>query len=454
MTQVFISHSAKRDPGTLAVIERVTDGLAARRFEVRVDMDALRPGDDWCDTLYQWLGECDAAVVFFNEAALTSFWVRREVNILLWRRALNPRFRVIPVLMGSMTSQRLRDEGFTDVLPVEFARDNGPDAGPGTGPDAGPGTGPDAELDAELDAGPDATERLADAVLERFPEQPAPGEGTEGSDTDPMRHWVGRIADQLGQAGSDRPLLKAARVLGIREDELGHVRADAGACRLLAHRMLGTVAGAPLKSALMELSGSLGTDQLNRLIAQLLPIWVNGESARHILPPPNRSGSRAVVLNACQQSTAQHYVDRAMCLQIDRYHVESAGGLPLGEDAAEELTEECVEAVRKLLNHPPGWPPERFRPREGVLHCLSVDVAGLRPAVVAGAVGALRHRFPWLVLLLLTGESVPDRRTLDAWRLDDLVMVAPGLTGDEEILGYQLTRDLLDLPKRLNGSWR
>uniref|UniRef100_UPI00280ACE59 toll/interleukin-1 receptor domain-containing protein n=1 Tax=Streptomyces clavuligerus TaxID=1901 RepID=UPI00280ACE59 len=123
MTQVFISHSAKRDPLTLEVLQRVASGLTSKNFEVRVDMEALRPGVDWCATLYQWLAECDAAVVLFNEAALESFWVRREVNILLWRRALNPRFRVIPVLVGKMSSGRLKDAGFSDVLPVEFARE-------------------------------------------------------------------------------------------------------------------------------------------------------------------------------------------------------------------------------------------------------------------------------------------------------------------------------------------
>ncbi|WP_197371291.1 toll/interleukin-1 receptor domain-containing protein, partial [Streptomyces clavuligerus] len=292
-------------------------------------------------------------------------------------------------------------------------------------------------------------ERLAASVLGRFPEQPGPA-----ADGDPMRVWVARLAEQLRQTGNDRPLLAVARSLGIEEAELADVRADSGACLLLAHRLLGTVEGAALKSALMELAPYLSSDQLHRLVAQLLPVWVNGESARHILPPPGCGRSRAVVLNARQHSTAGHYVDRAMCLQLDRYHLAAAGGLPLGEDAAGELVEECVDAVRALLHYPPGVPPERFRPRENVLHCLSVDVSALRPAVVAEAVGEVRRRFPWLVLILLTGGTVPDDRTLRDWRLDDLVMVAPQLTEDEEILGYQLAEDLRELPRRLNGSWR
>ncbi|GLF95420.1 toll/interleukin-1 receptor domain-containing protein [Streptomyces yaizuensis] len=487
---MFISHSAKRDPLTLAVLRRVTGGLAERNFGVRVDMDALRPGEDWCATLYQWLAECDAAVVFFNEAALESFWVRREVNILLWRRALNPRFRVVPVLMGSMTSGRLRDAGFTDVLPVEFAREAPPPA-PDPEPEAAPYTETEPETETETESNPEPepepepasdtdpepdgpwdgavtadpggagepdcpaavreayVERLAGAVLGRFPTRP-----DLSAVADPMRGWIARIADQLQQTRSDRPLLAAARTLGIREDELPDVRADTGACLLLAHRMLGTVEGAVLKSALMELSAVLSSDQLDRLVTQLLPIWVNGESARHILPPPGGPPSRAVVLNASQQTTAGHFVDRAMCLQLDRYHVGSAGGMPMGEDAAGELTDECVDAVRALLHYPPGVPPERFRPREGVLHCLSVDVSALRPAVVERAVGEVRRRFPWLVVILLTGETVPDERTLRDWRIDGLVVVTPHLAEDEEILGYQLTEDLRELPRRLNGSWR
>lgn len=35
-----------------------------------VDMDALRPGDLWCVTLYRWLREADAAIVLINQRAI------------------------------------------------------------------------------------------------------------------------------------------------------------------------------------------------------------------------------------------------------------------------------------------------------------------------------------------------------------------------------------------------
>ncbi|MGY4990707.1 toll/interleukin-1 receptor domain-containing protein [Streptomyces nigrescens] len=423
MTRVFISHSSKGDPRAESVRKHVVEGLRAKRYDVVVDTDALGPGRDWCPLLYQWLGECDAAVVLFNSAALDSAWVRREVSILMWRRALNPAFLVVPVLIGEVRSTHLREKGFTDVLPVEFARV------------------PPGEPTDEAQA-------LSERVLHEFADLP-----DTRNDSDHLRDWISDIAAYLRQAGDPGALRRAADRLGIHADDLRHVESLVGSCTFLAHQMIGT-ADRRLVHALHALASSLSDDTLNRLVQQIIPTWINAESARLLLPPaaPDR---RTVALNARYPQTAQHYLDRAVCLRLDLYYLKSAGGIPLGEDAAEEFTEQCVDAVRDLLNFPPDVPVSRFRPRDDdAWQFLSIDVRGVRPALVAHVVRELHTLFPWLLLILLTGESLPDEETLRSWRVDDLVVVTPHLGEDEELLGHQLTRDLSDLPGRLHGRRR
>jgi len=116
--RIFISHSANaiEEPATQAFL----DALAARLqgdlgCEPLTDQKDLTAGDEWLQRLYAWMGLCDAAVVLLSPRAVTrenSTWVPREANLLLWRKALDPRFVVIPVLIGGVTPADLAGNPF------------------------------------------------------------------------------------------------------------------------------------------------------------------------------------------------------------------------------------------------------------------------------------------------------------------------------------------------------
>ncbi len=97
--RVFISHSSHEDERARGILEAVHRRLAERGYTVLVDAKNLRLGERWRSVLYHWLAECDSAVVLLNQAALSSHWVRREVNILLWRQLLGSPVFVVPVLI-------------------------------------------------------------------------------------------------------------------------------------------------------------------------------------------------------------------------------------------------------------------------------------------------------------------------------------------------------------------
>ncbi len=116
--RIFVSHSASHteEPATQEFLDRLCEQLSASRdIEVLVDQRNLRAGDEWCQRLYAWMGLCDASVVLLSPRAVkreNSSWVPREVNLLLWRKALDPGFVVIPVLVSGLERADIAENPF------------------------------------------------------------------------------------------------------------------------------------------------------------------------------------------------------------------------------------------------------------------------------------------------------------------------------------------------------
>jgi hypothetical protein len=128
--RVFISHSANKteEPTTQAFL----DGLIAKLYEcseieVLVDQRNLQAGDEWCQRLYSWMGLCDAAVILLSPRAIkreNSTWVPREINLLMWRKAIDSDFFIIPVLVSGLERKQIEDNPFvadTNLTQLQFA---------------------------------------------------------------------------------------------------------------------------------------------------------------------------------------------------------------------------------------------------------------------------------------------------------------------------------------------
>ncbi len=354
MKKVFISHSSAGDSFSARVRNLVRDGLRGKGYEVLVDTDVLKPGQEWCPVLYEWLAECHAAIVLLNNAALASSWVRREVNILMWRRALTGAPYVVPALVGDVGLAEVRAQGFGDIAPLHMAR-------------------------SVSDAAPERRgEALAESILERFAEVP------DGADTqDSMRRWLDQIAGYLQQVTDDDRLVEMGRRLDIGEEDLGRLRLPVGADRYLAYQLLGSTLQVRLDSAVWEIVEYL-RDDLRLFLTLIAPTWVDGEIARKLLPSVQTPQGFVVALNLHDQRIGRQHLYRAFCGDSPRYRYRTAGGQARGENGRDELLAECLAAVRKLAGLPSYRPIEAAHehPRPGVGHYLIIKTLGARAETV------------------------------------------------------------------------
>ncbi|WP_405506616.1 toll/interleukin-1 receptor domain-containing protein [Streptomyces purpurascens] len=420
MGDVFISHSARGDAFAMAVLEKIEEGLRGKTHTPLVDQSGIEPGDEWRPQLVDWLARCDAAIVLLNNAAQHSSWVRREVNILMWRKALGAPLLVVPVLLDGLSTGAVKQAGLEELRPIQFAR-------------TAQGIDPDAK-------------DLADQVLGRFAELPQAATGT-----DPMSFWLGNLALYLSEARRQPSVLaEAARALKVEGEFLAHVTAQHGGCLFLAHQLL-VAPPERMEKALDVLAPSLQDQTIRRLTSALNATWVDEEAARSALPAPGRQPQEmTLLLNAFSNSTAEQYIRRATCNAIHGFETKTIGSLPMGEDRVGERIRTWENAVWKEFFDADSE-EERMFPNDLGTRTHYLVINELRPpdAEFAEAVNLLHRAFSWLIVLVTTGTAPPDDQVRQGFK--NAVLLEPLLTAEDEKTAALRSKRLRQLPDRLAG---
>jgi len=91
--RLFLSH-ASEDAET---IKELANQLRTAGVDVWLDLDEIKPGDNWMECLESGLRECDSFAVYVGRLGIAR-WINREVRVALDRNAKDPEFRVIPIL--------------------------------------------------------------------------------------------------------------------------------------------------------------------------------------------------------------------------------------------------------------------------------------------------------------------------------------------------------------------
>ena len=377
--KIFISHK-NQDADADRVLPVVSDALRAANFDVLVDRQRLQPGDRWRDEIYTWMGLCHGAVILLSAAARDdSVWVPRETSILLWRKTLDPPFRLIPVYLDGLTENDFKAGNFKDLSLGELQA-----------PPAGPPATVAAALVARF-AGlgshdPTPLEEVAEQIISLL----------RGIDTAILARAANSLAVDLGPWD---PLQHPLKALAVRLLQV-NLRRAVGALKILVPHLEHAENGA-------------------RLLSLLEPSWVDLCAARWVADRARRPGPKSgLVLNATKSRTAELYVRRASCKppKLSWPIIPTTGiyGDKPGAEAAVEIEKALTRAFR-LEADPFATDPEAEE-QSRLLALLANRDAEREPVFVvlqSGRVTAetlveLQTLLPLVTFFVLTGDALPD----------------------------------------------
>jgi TIR domain len=425
--QLFISHSAQT-PRARAVLAAVRSRLEKLGHEVFVDADILA-GAEWRSVLYHHLAICQGAVVLLDASTVDKRWVQREVDLLLWRRAFNRNVVILPVILDETHPGAVRARGFGELTETQFICAGRRRLGP---------------------------RQIADQVAETFATAPT-------APATCMEQWFDDIEVVLERIGHPHKLRLAALALGVDSDSADQVLQHGG-YRFLAHQFLGRATDDAAVAAIKQLLYCTDTDTLGKLVTLISPTWVDAAASRPLVlhGPDDRY---VAVLNARDPRTAEQYCHRATCLDaLARAEYVST---MVGEFGVTELVQECEKAVKLLLGGEvwdswddllPAWIQDGPRTKDGARlpRFLIVDATEpLTKQVVAEAVGRIRERFRWLIVIVMVGKTAPTSEEIAAWRLADARILEPALGPTAEVEARSTMRQLFHMLEIAGGRrWR
>ena len=392
--RIFVSHS-NNDPHSGEYIDAIESALGPAGFDILVDRTRLKPGARWRDEIYTWMGLCHAAVILVSDAAILpgSIWVPRETSILLWRRTLDPAFRVIPVCLGN-------------VGPADLAR----------------GVFADMQLE-EIQTAPAATPaQLAEALTLSL-------SALKAHQT-PLEMLSSRVVELLRNV-SDAAVEEAAEAINI--DPAALLTSDMRHALALELMQKPLVDAVPALEVLAEFMDASKADQLLSIIA---PSWVDLCAARWLAHCGSRKTSKpAVILNASTHFAAAMYVHRASCRPPKtRWPIVPATGIH-GEKAAEEIAAEVEDNLIQEFRLADD--PLASNARQRLQAMLQARQDEGRPVFVAfrftpgiaSALPTIQRLLPAITFVLLSGDEFPRAEMLSG---KNVMLLEPKLQPGEE----------------------
>ncbi|WP_217577702.1 toll/interleukin-1 receptor domain-containing protein [Mesorhizobium sp. GbtcB19] len=422
MSRIFVSH-INQDEVSDRFLGDLCSSLRARHMEVLIDIERLKPGSLWRKEIYTWLSICHAAVVLISPKALSddSIWVPRETSLLMWRRALDPKLTIIPVLCPGVTleaveaSNRFRDLQIREMQVVNL----------------------------------DAVKNPVEAILGSLD-----GIGTRGAT--PFDELVDVIVPLLRGLEPEH-IEQAAQLAKNEPTGIGSI---ADPRRNLAFRMLSSDledlrpmldhlfarSQASARADLGDVLSIVGANWVDLEAAQ----WIAKESAERMAGRP----ARAIALNASSLFAAEMYLQRASYRPpAARWPFIAVTGVSGNETSVEVLDEiDHALAAQMPLAPDPFQPDMSARRKRQLQH---MQKTGIRlffvmrlPPSATQLIPMLQDRYREANFFFLTGENEPD---MDLYPADKLRLLSPPLAADVEdnaLATFDTYRSAYQIPAR------
>ena len=352
--------------------------LDAAGFPTWLDRLDMGEGENFDTLIYDALGRCQAAVILIDRDALDSDYVRKEVTILHWRKVVGDSIYLLPVLLGDVTDEDLRES--------ELGRQTGIDSLIPLRPADRKANSMAAQSTAEA-----ITHALADATV-----------GWEDADS-PNHRWIDDVSLFLSEA-SPGALQRAARRIGV-DDHAWH-QAERKR-QAIAAALLSCDARTAYK-VLQDIVHQLEPDRAKKTIERSLPLWVDLQAARIVMSANDLAvDDRVVGLSSRAYRLGVHLAQRATACAPE-YPVLPVPDVT-GEETIEELLDRYDRTLRDLLSISHNATLETLAGyldlSSGIYVIMRCDslTARTAQAVMAG----LHQRFPGIVIVVLAGTQHP-----------------------------------------------
>jgi hypothetical protein len=408
--KVFISHASQEDDLSKRVRNELAVRLAAK-FEVQLDAVRLQGGDPWRNELWTWWSECDLAIVVCSQAALQSDWVKLEVSILMRRRALNPNFPVLPLIIAPVTFNDVKnsmfgDQQLTEVQAVFIDATN---------------------VAQQLD---EVQERLKPfQVLDRR--------------NKPLAEWEDHLATLLEDAKSAEVLRDVATRLGATAQTWIGIPLQA---RIVARAMLEETRRDVFLDAIRPLRPRL-MDRVKDVVDYVVPWWIPAEDVAPlsdvVTQPRDRRG---IALATSYVDFAQWCIQRAACRYPPRKAIVVVA--PKG-GTSDEIADVIVEGVNELLDLSVGAGPaileqlmkQREDDRDPIFAIVPISTkpnpkGALQAELLAEVIEKVNAQMQGVAFFVLAGQPAIEVET----RTQGIVRLIPHDVDKETSLGVDYSK--------------
>jgi hypothetical protein len=409
---VFVSHSCNTRPDSLAMQVRnalvAALGPAGLGYDVWIDQQRIHPGDFWRNEIHDAIRGSSAGVVLLDAEALASNWVLIETTLLVHRAITNPRYVVVPVLLGLDSSSVLekyppwKSLGLREIQVVKSA---------------------------DVD---DAVQQ----VVAEFPAVDATPDPLHGD----YDKWVGRIADALTM------LPRATKRLDDVCADLHLGVVDWGtddAVDLFAHALV-TAPQNAVKKVVREIAAGAPGEARRLLADHVTPVWVDLAAGVTLLQ--GLEAGRAVV-GTNDYAVATRHVERATGCSPHLRLVEVPD--VYGEDLG-ELTRLCVQtaydkaapSVRRART--PEAYAEWVRADPSLRRVLIVKAGPIRADLLKPVLDEVVRQCPGLAIVFLSGR---DTSLAEGLGPPNVIVARPEPTDADEKAGADFEDELGQIAK-------
>jgi hypothetical protein len=428
--RIFISHSAK-ETETHRFLQTLSARLQEKKntpeidyedveYDVLLDEERLEYGSRWRDEIYTWMGLSDGAVILLSPSALREdpepSWVFQEGSILKWRQNIQSNFIIIPVYMGGVAPEALKQHKLFKELQL-------------------------TELQGHVLSEGLPQEEVIEAINKRFTEKlkPLPRDNV----LFPIEYLAETIAEWLKNI-TDNRISTAAEKLHI---DLKPWHPGDTSRYNLALKMLLT----PLQDsfeALRILLDPLDEETARNIFYSLAPSWVNTSAALWLALCATASPKKPIViLNATEEWSLEQYVFRA-CSRPPRsrwkiHHVPDIGAnkrellatieeLLISRMPKELRTPDAEENRRRLREWTKTY-NKKQTPVCVVLNCIANTDHWLQK------LPEVKEALPDVAFLICTGDTIPAKTDPEIYK-----SIEPPLTQVEEkqaMLSFYQVRD-------------